>query len=599
MARVVGDIAVKVGADVGPLQKGMARGAKSLKGFDAEAARVSRRVVKSIAGIGFAAIGLAGSLVAAGRSASAFGTEINNLSTIAGVGTTEFQRYAAAAGSVQISQEKLADILKDVNDKFGDFMATGAGPLADFFENIAPAIGVTAEQFARLSGPEALQLYVSSLEKAGVSQQQMTFYMEALASDATALLPLLQNNGRELRNLGDAAEDAGNILSEDMIKGAVELDKEFRTLTNTMRTQATKAILEHKDEILLMAGFITDTVIPAIGNLISAVAGIAEKFAPATKAVSEFIRLSRIALGLSEQTPATLWDGQHGADLEGLDGPSTGGGMLGYIDENGNWVEYGVNGPTAPTPGRTGPALPPPIIPPVKPPKTKTGGGGGGGSRPNFEEEMETLRAQYRTEYEIVQEEHEKQLAQLAEFRERKLGTEEEFNELEARIQQDHKEKLAAIEKAAQAQKLSAVQGAFGDLATLMQTSNAKLFKIGQAAAIAEATISGYQAAVDAWQKGMKIGGPPVAAAFTAASLAKTGALVAGIASQSANGGGGGAVAGGAVASTPEVTPQTPLQVSLNTFGAGDFINMADWGQVLDHLNEAAGDRGYTITRRA
>jgi len=80
--------------------------------------------------------------------------------------------------------DKVADIIKDVNDKIGDFIATGAGPMADFFENIAPKVGVTADQFARLSGQDALALYVKSLEAANLSQAEMTFYMEAIASDA-------------------------------------------------------------------------------------------------------------------------------------------------------------------------------------------------------------------------------------------------------------------------------------------------------------------------------------------------------------------------------------------------------------------------------
>lgn len=62
-------------------------------------------------------------------------------------------------------------------------------PLRDFFEKVAPRVGVTADQFARLSGPEALQLYVDTLERAGLSQQEMTFYLEAMASDATRAFP--------------------------------------------------------------------------------------------------------------------------------------------------------------------------------------------------------------------------------------------------------------------------------------------------------------------------------------------------------------------------------------------------------------------------
>ena len=104
-----------------------------------------------------------------------------------------------------------------MNDRVGDFLQTGGGPMADFFENIAPRVGVTADQFARLSGPEALQLYVDSLERAGVSQQEMTFYLEAMASDTTRLIPLLQNSGAEMTRLGAQAQALGAVLDTDAI----------------------------------------------------------------------------------------------------------------------------------------------------------------------------------------------------------------------------------------------------------------------------------------------------------------------------------------------------------------------------------------------
>lgn len=151
------------------------------------------------------------------------GAEITNLANVANAGTSEFQKYAAGAKLVGIEQEKLADIFKDVNDKVGDFLNTGGGALADFFTNIAPKIGVTADDFRNLSGPQALGLYVQSLQKANVSQADMTFYMEAIASDATALTPLLLNNAEGFKTLGDAAEASGAILDEKTIRAANEL----------------------------------------------------------------------------------------------------------------------------------------------------------------------------------------------------------------------------------------------------------------------------------------------------------------------------------------------------------------------------------------
>ena len=194
--------------------RGMGRLSRELDQANARMAAFARRARIAASA---AATALAGAVVVMTRSTVAAANEIDQLSRVANSGPELFQRWSAASATVGIEQEKLADILKDVNDRIGDFLQTGGGPMADFFENIAPRVGVTAEQFARLSGPEALQLYVSSLERAGVSQQEMTFYLEAMASDATRLIPLLQNGGAEMARLGAQAQGLGAVLDADAI----------------------------------------------------------------------------------------------------------------------------------------------------------------------------------------------------------------------------------------------------------------------------------------------------------------------------------------------------------------------------------------------
>jgi len=168
--------------------------------------------------------------VAAGTAVATWTKEVSELalqyerfSQISGSTSQSFQRMAAGANVVGISHEKLADILKDVQDKIGDYVQTGGGAMADFFENIAKRTGVTAEQMRRLSGPDALGLYFSSLEKANLSQAEMTFYMEAIASDSAALIPLLRNSGNGFKQWGDAAEAAGAIISNDTAKAMGDL----------------------------------------------------------------------------------------------------------------------------------------------------------------------------------------------------------------------------------------------------------------------------------------------------------------------------------------------------------------------------------------
>lgn len=157
--------------------------------------------------------------------------QMSRLASLSGTSAAQFQRWAYAAKSVGFEQEKLGDIFKDVQDKVGDFLQTGGGPLKDFFENIAPKVGVTAESFRNLSGPDALQLYVNSLEKANLSQSEMTFYMEAIANDAALLLPLLSQNGAAARALGDEAERLGRILDEETTESIRRFNSSLRDLS--------------------------------------------------------------------------------------------------------------------------------------------------------------------------------------------------------------------------------------------------------------------------------------------------------------------------------------------------------------------------------
>lgn len=187
---------------------------------------------------------IAGSLEAA--------AQIQQFAEVSRASTAEFQRFAVGARTVGIEQEQLADIFKDVNDKVGDFLQTGGGELKDFFEGIAPQIGVTAAQFKNLSGPQALQLYVSSLEKAGMNQQEMTFYLEAMADDATKLLPLLRDNGAALQAWASEAERMGLILSEDTIVQAAAFSDQLKLaglVTDNLGTQIGAAMLPSLQEL--------------------------------------------------------------------------------------------------------------------------------------------------------------------------------------------------------------------------------------------------------------------------------------------------------------------------------------------------------------
>lgn len=226
-----------------------------LEGAERQGGRTARMMGRISTAARVASAGMAGltvggaafSLIA--RQASNSAVEIERMAQVANTGVETFQRLTYAAGRHNIQQDKVADVLKDVNDRIGDFMQTGGGEMADFFENIAPKVGVTADEFARLSGPEALQLYYDSLKQAGLNQQEMTFYMESMADEATALIPLLKNGGDEIQRLGQEAEDTGSVLSAMEIQRLKDLRGEFHSLEQQLTTETARAVSQF-DELM-------------------------------------------------------------------------------------------------------------------------------------------------------------------------------------------------------------------------------------------------------------------------------------------------------------------------------------------------------------
>lgn len=230
MAKVIADTVVRVDLDAKKLNASSKQAGRNLKNFSKTSSAALKTVATSAVGLTAAVAATTAGVLALANGSGQAATEIINLSKIAGTNTNTFQKMKFAAAEFNVEQDKLSDILKDVNDKFGDFFKTGGGPLKDFFETIAPKVGLTAENFKTLSGPQALQLYVSSLEKANVSQAEMTFFMEAIASDATALVPLFQENGKLLGELSEKAERFNTVISEQDLASLSEVDKNFKAI---------------------------------------------------------------------------------------------------------------------------------------------------------------------------------------------------------------------------------------------------------------------------------------------------------------------------------------------------------------------------------
>jgi len=143
-----------------------------------------------------------------------------------------------------------------------------------------------------------------------------------------------------------------------------------------------------------------------------------------------------------------------------------------------------------------------------------------------------------------------------------------------------HDKKMAKLKEKELKANANLVAGALGDLSSLMQSKNRKLFEIGKVAAIAQATIKGAVAVVNSYEKGTELGGPIVGAVFGAAAAAAAAVQIQSIASTSfggggsvsapSSGGGAGSVGGGGgrtpspPIAPPTISPQPSVTIYVN-----------------------------------
>ena len=583
---------IVVAARTQDLQKELTNAERRIKRFERQSKENLSQTARHFDTLGMAAKRLV-PLITAAFGARAImnmtqsAAEIGKLAALAGTGVVEFQRFAVAAQTVGIEMGKSADILKDVQDRIGDFLATGGGPMADFFENIAPQVGVTAEQFAKLSGPQALQLYVTSLQRANVTQAEMTFYLEALASDASALVPLLGNSGEAMKRLGDEAERTGRILDKDAVDGARELEKEASALAETIRLSLTSAILDNKDELLALVGFITNTAIPAFASLIGTITRGLELYNAARG-------IDTSGLG-AETDPAIRQQEVEETGALGRGDPSRSG--LFVVDPNtGAIIPAGL--PPSPFMGEgdTGPAQGGvqmdlgTINVPIDTGEGGTSGGAGTDPlqqlRERLQEAREMLDFFRLSETEAQLAEYENRQALLDEALNNELLTQEEYNRLKEENQRQHSQKIAEIVAAERAVRLGEMSSMFSALADIAEHGGKKAVKAQAVLSAAATMIAAYENAVTAAAKAQTIPGKIAAyAGFLAQGLAAVKKIQSVGNSARATSGGGGGGGGAGAAAAPQVSRNVAIQLT-----GGDMYSRDQVIQLINGINEAVED---------
>lgn len=224
---------------------------------------------KIAAGLG-SAIAVDG-LIDLTRNAITTSTEVRRMADLVSESVEDFQYFAKGAETAGLSLEQFGQMGKDALDRLGE-ARRGEGEMMDFFEKVAPKIGVTIDMFKDLSGPEVIQAYYDGLEKANLSHAETITYMEQIVNDGSLLIPLLKDGGAGFKKWGEEAKNAGAIMSKDMVDNlgkakanlyTLELQFQgFQAMLINSVTPAVTAIAQNFDNI--------KAVVIALGAAISA-----------------------------------------------------------------------------------------------------------------------------------------------------------------------------------------------------------------------------------------------------------------------------------------------------------------------------------------
>jgi hypothetical protein len=207
---LIGAVRVNLGLDSAQFTQGMQRAKKTTTDFQ----NVMGKLKGALAGLGVA------------LSLNAFRSMISNtMQTIdaqaklaRGLGgtTAAVQSLERAASRAGVAQSELMAAATRLNQRLGEAIVTGRGT-----EGVFRRIGVSAQELARMDVDERFAAISDAMRRAGMSTQEMAFYLRELGIRQSSVITLMQEGGDAIRRSREAVNDFGVALT-NIQSGAIE-----------------------------------------------------------------------------------------------------------------------------------------------------------------------------------------------------------------------------------------------------------------------------------------------------------------------------------------------------------------------------------------
>lgn len=294
-------------------EKALEDAKKSADSFNASLTKISATasavadkagmVAQKTKGLSLAAAGLLGGLGAAAYSAVTAADDLNTLAKQSGFTTEELQKMSYASDLIDTSME---DIVSSAAKLRKSMVSTSKDTQAAF-----DTLGVSVKD-ANGHMRDSSEVYwdvVDALSRVTNETERDQLAMQLLGKSADSLAGIVDDGGAALRQLGDEAERAGLIMSQDTLDGLNAVNDQIDTLKATSKAllletgaKALEAAMPVLQQVIVIISQIFEWIgslntqqismlvtILAIVAAISPVAGIISSIASAISALIPLI----------------------------------------------------------------------------------------------------------------------------------------------------------------------------------------------------------------------------------------------------------------------------------------------------------------------
>lgn len=210
--------------------------------------------VKTLAGVTAAATAAVSGLFAFTSQAAQWADEVNTLSKTTGISTNELQKFMYATDLIDVSVETLSGALTKLTRN----MAEPSKAASEAFDTLK--VSTTDATGALRDRQEVFYEVIEALGRVGNETERDALAMDIFGKSAQELNPLIKGGAQVLKELGDEAERAGLILSQETLDGLNDFNDKLdllkakgtaiKNLAAAEMTPAFDGLLEVADELL-------------------------------------------------------------------------------------------------------------------------------------------------------------------------------------------------------------------------------------------------------------------------------------------------------------------------------------------------------------